>query len=72
MDFGIFLFVSNYKKVLFLYIDVFFLVDSRFSSIIAGPLAHSVPCVGYIIQEATIPGSLNANLVKVSFYLNLY
>ena len=35
------------------------------SWITAGPLCHAVPCVGYVFQEKTIPGSLNAAVVTV-------
>lgn len=43
-----------------------FLADSRISSIVAGPLSHTVPSVGYVIEEKAIPGSIDAKKVTVS------
>merc|ERR1711879_174160 len=37
--------------------------DSRISSIVAGPLMHTVPSVGYVIEEKAIPGSIDAKKV---------
>jgi len=36
----------------------------EFVEMIAGPITHTVPCVGFIFKEANLPGSLNADKVK--------
>ena len=42
------------------------IVDERISSIVAGSLEHTVPSLGYVLVEKTLPGSLDANAVKVN------
>jgi hypothetical protein len=33
--------------------------------VVAGPLQHTVPCIGFVLHERTLPGTLDANIVKV-------
>lgn len=33
-------------------------------TVLAGVLQHTVPCIGYVIQEDNIPGTLNVKLLK--------
>lgn len=46
----------NIPQVAGVWKDIF---KDDFVSVSAGPILHSVPCVGYVIQEAPVPGKID-------------